>query len=76
MDEQVLAFASLCSKLGSIEKMRQSVPRSRKKEKSGEMILYSVEGEGWMENRDLGKEKYRGGAKIAEKIVERGNKRG
>lgn len=40
------------------------------------MILYSVEGEGWMENRDLSKEKYRGGAKIAEKIVERGNKRG
>lgn len=36
MDEQVLAFASLCSRLGSIEKMRQSVPR--KKEKSGAIL--------------------------------------
>lgn len=36
MDEQVLAFASLCSRLGSIEKM--SVPRSRKKEKSGAIL--------------------------------------
>lgn len=38
MDEQVLAFASLCSRLGSIEKTRQSVPRSRKKEKSGAIL--------------------------------------
>lgn len=38
VDEQVLAFASLCSRLGSIEKTRQSVPRSRKKEKSGAIL--------------------------------------